>query len=263
MVMAARDCIVVLMAGKGQRFVSAGFVDRPKWMLVPPWSDRTLLDLSIRDLTLSLSSAGICFDICFVVRASDLHRYPVDGALGFKIFGKAKTIALTEVKNGPLDSLHSAWNELRGYSRLFIHVCDTFVPALNIKAVPNSEDSAGVVYCFDFDRSNLCHVDLDIKTNSVARLREKVGPLNVLSSTGLFQLDALPDFQTAMESTLLRPPPRESGEYYVSDAINQMILSGAKFSAVAIPGAYPLGTPEEMNGTPPSYLKKAVDSRYA
>lgn len=247
MISGNKICIVVLMAGKGQRFIDGGYLGTPKWALIPPWADRTLLDLSVRALIEKLPSAHVCF----VVRDVDLVEHDPTSTLENAALKSHSIVALQQLRNGPLDSLQAALKTLEGYEQLLIQVCDTLIPEIFSCEEPAIEGSSGTVFCFDHDDEHFCHVDVDASSHCVVALREKIGPLSK-GSCGLFLIKNVPEFELAISQVMSLPAPRQSGEYYIADAINQMIMAGHDFEACEIPGSAAIGTPAEFAFAPRS-----------
>jgi hypothetical protein len=230
--------IVILMAGKGQRFVDAGYSTGPKWNIVVPEVGKTLLDLSISGLAEALPQAKFFL----VGQAKDFAEHSVEAAAPVLKSRIHKTIGLREVLAGPLATLASVWEDISSYRNIFVQVCDTFVPSIDV-CMPPANVSL-VVYCFKFDRPNLCHVD---ETGGrVARLREKEGDCVSLSSSGLFWIRDPAGFSAVMRRTLARSAPRDSTEYFISDAVNTLLDCGAAVVSRQLDGAFPLGTPAEV-----------------
>lgn len=230
--------IVVLMAGKGQRFIDAGNSTGPKWNIIVPQAGRTLLDLSIAGLAEALPQA----EFLLVGRAKDFAEHSVEAAAPVLRTRIRTTIGLPEVLDGPLATLASVWEDIASYRSIFVQVCDTFVPTVNVGLPP--ADVSLVVYCFTFDRPNLCHVDE--AGGRVAMLREKEGECVGLSSSGLFWIRDLAGFGAVMRQTLATSAKRDSGEYFISDAVNRLLGDGLPVVARQLEGAFPLGTPAEV-----------------
>jgi len=140
---------------------------------------------------------------------------------------------------------------LERYKELWFTTCDTYVPAFNYNTSPSI---GGTVVCFDFDAPNLCHVDSDEQAH-VLSLREKVGELTRISSTGTFRINCVEEFRRAMLDVLALPSVRASGEYFISDAVNLLLRRGLRFDTLVIPGAWALGTAEALANCPPSIVQ--------
>lgn len=232
------------MAGVGSRLANAGF-NGPKWAIRPPWTDRSLLNLSIKGICESIPGS----DLLLITLGGTYDSEILRNALGptLKPLG---VVELGQLQRGPLASIAAAWDELGlgGYAELWFTTCDTYVPAINYEAAPSAK---GTVVCFNFDAPNLCHVDVGDQAQ-VFRLREKVGNLAPLSSTGTFRINCVEEFRRAMLDVLASPSVRGSGEYFISDAINALLRQGLGFDAVVVPGAWALGTSEDLTNCPPA-----------
>jgi len=236
----SQTLIVMLMAGNGKRFRDGGFTNLPKWALVPPWTDHSLLELSLRGLVLNRPDAHVCF----VAQESDLRTVSPTRTLRDLKLPFTKQVALDKVLRGPLESLMSAWPLPCDYREVFIQVCDTFIPT--VPPVRIGADFFGIAYCFDHDKEHFCHVDFEPVTGEIFNLREKTGAVSTNGSCGLFLIRNVPQFEIAANRILKAPAGRASGEYYISDVVKLLIAQGHKFKAEILPGAFAVGTPQEM-----------------
>lgn len=237
--------VVVLMAGRGERFAVAGY-PQPKWAVVEPISGMSLVGLSIGALS-RVAPRGSRW--AFVVQRSDLGRASLRDALaGTAIHvDEAKVIGMREVHAGPLATLAAAAPELalkRG-APLLLQVCDTYLPVGEADLALDAKHD-GLVFCFDHDAANLCHVALG-KDGRVIRLYEKSGPLLGIASSGAFLFRDADQLMRQAREVLSTPPPAGRREHYVSDVVNRMLASGLTFSPRIVARSSPVGTPDELS----------------
>ena len=225
------------MAGRGQRFKDARVLT-PKWAISPILGP-TLLSLSIS----AILSGERPRSVHIIANVMDLEQAdPIVCCPALRSF-QTTIHTLNRVLPGPLATLwaiaqHADWSD-----DVIVQVCDTAIE--EFEPLELAATVGASVGCFASRAPNLCHVDVD-RHGMVLLMREKVGEPSGTASSGLFVLRDLPAFAKAAETCLQSPCARESGEYYLSDAVNNMIASGALVSPIFLKGVKVLGTPEEL-----------------
>jgi hypothetical protein len=237
--------VVVLMAGRGERFLDAGY-EEPKWAIAEPKSGLSLLALSVGGLSRAVSRESYW---AFVAQRVDLERSSLSRALsGIAELDQAKTIGLDAMHCGPLATFAAAAPELDLDLNvpLVLQVCDSYFPISQADLACNP-DADGLVYCFEYDAPNLCHVELQKHNDDVSRMYEKIGPTLKISSSGAFLFRSPSHLMNYVHKVLEIRLQTVSTEYHISDVVNSMIADGKKFKARVISGASALGTPRELS----------------
>jgi hypothetical protein len=237
-----RIALVVLMAGKGMRFRSLRQLGH-KWELRPPWIARSLLYLSVSELKKSVPNASL-----LLVAKNKQHLISdIRTALGEEIIPDGIVI-LEDFKPGPLASALAAWDglSLNSFDEIWFATCDTYVPRF---ILPTNLAVGGTVICFDFDDENLCHVDLT-KRGQVSALREKSGLPGNVSSSGVFRIGDCAAFRRVSKAIVKKGAAVLGKEFFISDAINELLKEGFSFDSLILPGGWPLGTPEDIAKCP-------------
>lgn len=211
--------IVIPMAGRSQRFRSAGY-DLPKHML--PLDGGTVFDHAVGSFSRYFETVPFLLVTqgegrAFVEersRALGIHDVRIV-TLDANTSGQAETVALG-IERAACSSDAS----------LTVFNIDTFRPNFSYPVSAWLAESDGYLEVFDGEGDNWSYVrpNFAASTPLVAETAEK-RPISDLCCTGLYHFARVADMQAALESERRRP---SAAELYVAPLYNHLIAAGAR-----------------------------------
>ncbi len=229
--------IVMPMAGRGSRFVSAG-VNTPK----------PLIDVRGKPMY-AWATDGLPLDrarrLIFVCLAEHL----ADGGLEADIRARYAEhdpviIPLDHVTEGQACTVLVAREQIDNDEPLLIFNADTYCPTTIGKALDALDVPAdGMLDVFEAegDRWSFAHFDNDGRVRETAEKR-RISPW---ASTGLYYFGRGADFVRHADA-MIADNDRSNNEYYVAPLYNRMIVAGADVRANRVDNVWVLGTPEDL-----------------
>lgn len=227
------------MAGKGQRFVDAGY-KIPKMLIEA--KGKTLLEWSVDSLPLDL-----CNNLVFIGLTEHKELYDLDkfiqkkyGKLGFKL----TQIYIDEVTRGQSETVLKAEKEIDTEKPLLIYNIDTAFVSNDLKNKLLRTDVDGVLGSFYSDLPQYSFAKLNVD-GYVTDVAEKV----VISNnalTGLYHFANASDFiEEAKEA--INHNERVKNEFYIAPLYDKLIAKGRKYIIDVVAEFNVLGTPDELN----------------
>lgn len=227
---------VIPMAGRGQRFVDAGYA-LPKMLIEA--KGKTLLQWSVDSLPLALSKK-----LVFI----GLEEHKVDWDLESKIYdlyGKTYHIEfvwLKEVTRGQSETVLRAQECINFNEPLVIYNIDTAFKSRTL-AQKLKKNDANILGSFFSDKTNYSYARLN--TNGiVVEVREK----EVISEhalTGLYHFRKSADFFTLAEEAIQHNETIKN-EFYIAPLYNKLIAQNQQVMVDQVSKFTVLGTPEEL-----------------
>jgi dTDP-glucose pyrophosphorylase len=228
---------VIPMAGRGQRFVNAGY-KLPKMLIEA--HGKTLLEWSISSLPLELCTNLVCII---------LKEHETEFALSSiikSIYGKKVKLSfcfIETVTRGQAETVYMAKELLDGDKDLLIFNIDTMFSSGTLPAALQRNDVDGVLGAFNSDEKRFSFAQIG-QEGIVTKTAEK----EVISNhalTGLYHFKNPADFETAasyyMENNL-----HTNNEFYIAPMYNYLIERGKKYILDTVDRHFILGTPEEL-----------------
>jgi dTDP-glucose pyrophosphorylase len=228
--------VVIPMAGRGQRFLDAGY--RVPKMLVEAHG-KTLLQWSVDSLPLPLAERLI-----FIGLAEHERGF----ALAAKIrawYGRTcnlKFVFLPGVTGGQAQTVLAARDLIAPEKPLLIFNIDTAFHSPTL-ARALTADNDGVLGAFTSREPRFSFAAVDA-AGRVTRVTEKE-PISEHALTGLYHYRRAGDF-LAVAGAAVREDQRVKGEFYVAPLYNPLIAQGRRFVIDACDSHYILGTPAEL-----------------
>ncbi len=239
--------LVVLMAGKGMRFVNAGYTTPKPFIEV---KGRTILDWTLSSIGPLLKSNPLSF----AIRKDHEEQYGFRNILE-KTYGPG--LKFIEYDGPVLGNLHTGHFTVTGLLKdktapvLFLD-SDNKYDIVNfeglLKSIPEKDF---VVLCyFQLEDKNdlkwgFCAVDR--QTNKVSELKEKEYLQNGQPMIGVFYWSSAEFFEKIAGETMQQEQPGKNGEYYMTQGISFAIKKGFPVYAFKSNHMVPLGTPEDIN----------------
>jgi NDP-sugar pyrophosphorylase family protein len=231
--------IVIPMAGRGQRFVDAGY-ELPK----PLISVRGAPMYSWALRSLPLDAASRLVFVC-------LEEHLVERGLEADIRERYRSydpvvVSVTEVTGGQLCTVLEARELLPGDEALLIYNADTLAISSPhppwLGTAPGIDGSLGV---FHTDAGDHWSFVLPDASGRVVRTAEKQR-ISSWASTGLYHFQRASAFIEAADDAIAQGET-SNGEYYVAPLYNRLIAVGDHIVMDEASEVWPLGTPAELD----------------
>lgn len=228
---------LITMAGRGQRFVDAGYAD-PKMLIVV--RGKTLLEWSLDSLPLEL-----CTRLIFVGLAEHQRRYNLTARIS-TLLPRTLNVRyrwLEAVTRGQAETALAVKPEVDESQPLVIFNIDTRFVSKTMAAALKDETSDGVLGAFSSQEPRFSYAAVS-PDGTVTDVREK----DVISShalTGLYSFRHCSDFfETAAQ--WIQDDKRVRNEFYIAPMYADLIRKGRRFTLDHAEEVNILGTPEEV-----------------
>jgi len=241
--------VVITMAGRGSRFLEAGYV-MPKYEIMA--HGKSLFDWSLLSLKNFITADSRVIFICLEENNSFDFIHQRCSNLGLR---DVRIIVLKEVTDGQATSAYESREDWLIEQPLLIYNIDTHVNPNMIRPDHIRTGSDGWVPCFQVSGDHWSFVKLD-ENNWAEYLAEKKRISN-FASIGLYWFANADFFRRAYEKYFADSNRLVGGERYIAPLYNQLISDGLKVSITDLPfnDVNVLGTPKELN----IFLRKKFD----
>ena len=239
--------LLVPMAGRGQRFVDAGY-KVPKQLIYA--KDKQLIDLSLNSVKLDECN------LIFVVRDDQITNYQVDKILKNKFGSDIKIVVSDGLTEGSVCSCLLARDYIDNEMPLIIHTLDIqFFPIFN----PSDEfldDSDGKLLTFKSNSTNYSYVS--IGEDGLARKTAEKKVISSNACVGIYTFKRGKDF-CKFASEMIEKNIRTNNEFYISPLYNLLIDSGLKITTKSVKKMHIFGTPSEFEFYKDNVINKMGD----
>lgn len=241
--------IVVTMAGRGSRFVAAGY-KVPKYEIMA--HGRSLFDWSMLSLKNFLLPQSRLIFVCLEENQSSEYVRQRCHALGLH---DVHILELPDVTDGQATSAYLAREHWQPDAPLLVYNIDTYVNPQVLQPHEIRKGSVGWVPCFRAPGDHWSFVKLG-EDGWAVDLAEKER-ISEFASIGLYWFARASDYEVAYERFFEQASNLVRGERYIAPLYRQLLAEGAKISITDLPRSdvHVLGTPLELE----SFL--ALDSR--
>lgn len=234
--------VVIPMAGRGQRFIEAGYTT-PK-MLITVLGRPMLywaLDSLVRfDLTQSV----------FICLKEHLDNFPLRETIE-DYCREASVISIESVTGGQAETVLQAEDLIKPDEPLVIFNCDTYVKSPSLGTTIAANQSDGVISVFPSTNASFSYAELD-KGGRVIQLREKE-VISPFATTGFYHFAKARYFLDSAKYSI-RQGTVQSSERYIAPLYNILIQQGFKFEADKAEACLPMGTPDQLSAALQSEL---------
>ena len=231
--------ILITMAGRGQRFIDAGYTV-PKWRI--EINNISLLEWSIDSLPLSLTTKLI-----FVCLKEHVENYNLKEFINLKYKTKVPKIEFVEldhVTRGQAESALIAQPLLDMQKPLLIFNIDTqFVSNTIVENL--LKDPEGLLGAFTSNSLNFSYAALDGNNEYVVKTAEKE-VISDYALTGLYYFKHPTDFIEATNYAI-QNNITVNNEFYIAPIYNYLIAKGNKVIIDIVDEINILGTPSEVD----------------
>lgn len=226
---------VITAAGEDNASFQRGGIDLPKNLI--PFGDSTILGTSISSYSLHDDKTHV------MIRSDEAEKWKTDKILSTAISG-VQFHRIPRATRGALCSAAMALDFLESDLPLVITSGDSFIGGDLLKLIPlffSKGASAGTLLFQDsLPRWSFARLGRDDK---ILEMAEK-SPISTYASTGLFYFRSAELFMRAAE-WVLKENMHTNGEFYLSSALNYLIMNGEKVLGVELSSGYnyvPLST---------------------
>jgi len=228
---------VIPMAGRGDRFVKAGF-NIPKMLIEA--HGKTILEWSVDSLPIEL-----CTNLIFIALKEHNDKYDLHRILDLKYGSKTnvRLITIEQVTRGQAETVLCAEKLLNKTKALVIFNIDTYFVSNTIKNSLLREDVNGVLGAFRSSESRFSFARMD-ESGYVRQTAEKI-PISDYALTGLYHFSDSQAFIDVAKKRI-RQNKTDKGEFYIAPMYNDLIQLGKKFIIDIANEHWILGTPEEL-----------------
>ncbi len=233
--------IVIPMAGKGSRFVEAGYTD-PKPLIVI--NKKTMIQIVIENLTPKIAHRFI-----FICRKEHLEKYDLKHTLKSLSPG-CIILSLNKITEGAACTVLEAKELINNNDELMIANCDQYIEfGINdyLEEI-NNDNTDGLIMTMKANDKKWSFIRYN-KQNLVTEVVEKV-VISDEATVGIYNFKTGSDFVSAANK-MIKQNLRVNGEFYVAPTYNQLISDNKIIRFCNIGevnnGMYGLGTPEDLN----------------
>lgn len=239
--------VIVPMAGRGERFVKAGY-DIPKPFI--PVRGKPMIQLAVENLNL--------LDCPHIFIMQKKH-YVIYGKFMKSFMPKGSEIVLIdEITNGPVCSCLKAEKFIDNDTPLLYANCDQYLKDWGVLKYDSQrylDEADGADGCLLCTRArNLWGSFATVDQSGYINMAvEKIMPDQTdISSTGIYLWSKGSDFVRNAKQMIASKKHAPNGEYYAIDVYNQGIKEGKKYVVHFIKKWWRLGVPEDLD----LYLKE-------
>ena len=231
---------VIPMAGRGQRFVDAGY-EQPKMLIKA--KGKSLLEWSVDSLPLE-----ICTRLIFVLLKEHEETFQLSDFVREKYQGDYEIhfVVLDKVTQGQAETVLKAKMVIDPNLDLVIYNIDTYFHSDTLKGNLLNPEYDGVLGSF-IDETNSTKYSF-AKTDEEGKIVEVAEKIHISDNalTGMYHFKKASDFITIAEK-YLEKRKTSKGEYYVAPMYNDLISQGKALVLDYCNEFATLGTPEELS----------------
>lgn len=233
--------IVITMAGRGSRFVEAGY-KLPKYEI--PAHQRSLFDWSMLSLRNFLEKDSRLIFVCLAENHSGDYVRSRCRAMGLDDIHVLELESLTDGQATSAYLSRALWRE---DAPLLIYNIDTYVSPRALRPADIRSGSDGWVPCFQVPGDHWSFVKLG-QDGWAVDLAEKTR-ISSNASIGLYWFASAARYTQAYERFFADPANLVRGERYIAPLYRQLLAEGGKISISDLPleDVHVLGTPAELN----------------
>lgn len=229
--------IVIPIAGRGSKFISAGY-NEPKPLVLIKGKPM------IKWATDSLNFLKFDENLIFIVLKEHVDKFNLDQKLKELYGNKIRIIISDGYTEGAACTVLLAKDIINSEEDLIIYNADQFFKDSILENIKNKKaDTKGIIPVFRATNSKWSFVSVN-ENNYVIETAEKEMISN-LATVGLYYFSQGKDFVWAAEE-MIRKNIRVQGEFYVCPVYNELIRRGDKILATEVSQMWPMGNPEDV-----------------
>lgn len=228
--------IIIPMAGKGQRFINAGYT-LPKTLL-------KLGDtLIIKHIIETMRSPGVQF--IFIVRQDHCDEYELDKKL-LEIEPNAKILKINQMTEGAICTVLLAKEHFEDDTPVIIKDCDQIInwDSEHFLEFVSRNKADGAVVTIHTDKPNYSFSRVDSKGRVLETAEKSV--ISNYGHTGIYYFANGKDLIKYSQGMIAKNI-RVNNEFYTAPVYNQYIQDGKLILIYPVAEMFQLGTPEELD----------------
>jgi RpiB/LacA/LacB family sugar-phosphate isomerase len=227
--------IIVPLAGKGQRFVDAGY-NVPKALMLA--KGKHFIDWSMDSI-----NYNDC-NLIFVVRNEHIYSFAIDKILKEKYGDDITIVNAVEDTRGSVESCLLAKEYINNDNPLIVycidvHFGDVFCPYEDV-----DENLDGLLLTFKSNSPNYSYSEVD-ENGNVIKVAEKTVISNN-ANVGLYYFKKGNDFVSCSEE-MISKNITSKGEFYIAPVYNLLIEKGKNIGISEVNKMFVMGTPRELD----------------
>jgi len=232
--------VVIPLAGRGSRFVEAGF-NKPKPLI--QIIKKSMVEWATSNINVNFN------DFIFLILQKHIDQNNLDEKLKELYSPEITIIPISKVTEGAPLTILQAKEIINTDEELLICNGDQFFSedVLNMISKLPLEYS-GLIPVFRSTQTKFSYAKVDGSMN-VIEVAEKI-PISNYATAGAYYFRKGKDFIWAVEK-MIEKDIRRGNEFFVCPVYNELISRGDKIKAILIDKFWPLGTPEDVE-----YFKK-------
>lgn len=236
--------LLVPIAGKGQRFVDAGYT-MPKPLIMVDGNH--IIDWSFMSIDPNE------YNITFIVRQDHIDNFGIDTILKHKFGNDINIVKTDKVTRGTVESCLLASDIINTDTPLVVYTLDVhFQPTFKLKDVDPNVD--GLILTFKANSPSYSYVQLDEK-GCVVKTAEK-SVISENAAVGIYYFAKGSVFVKHAQS-MISNNMQTNGEFYVCPLYNLMIESGDTITTTQVDKMYLMGTPTELD-----FFKQSINKKF-
>lgn len=232
--------VVITMAGRGSRFLQAGY-KVPKYEIMV--SGKSLFDWSLLSLKNFINPDTRVIFVCLDANQSSIYVKWRCKSLGIR---DVRIVELAQLTDGQATSAYMSRDHWLPNRPILIYNIDTFVSPTALTPDKIRPGSDGWIPCFQGLGEHWSFVKLAENSWAIDVAEKK--RISNFTSIGLYWFAQRQYFEQAYERTFAADKNLVLGERYIATLYKQLIASGLKVSISELPSnaVHVLGTPVEL-----------------
>lgn len=234
--------IVIPMAGKGSRFVNAGYAF-PKPLI--DVHGRTMIEVVIKNL----KPSSVPHRFIFICQREHYEKYDLHNVFRNAVGGdNFEVVQINGITAGAACTVLTAKQHINDDNDILIANSDQYID-FDVSAFidrAREGDRHGLIQTFEASHPKWSYARTD-KNGRVLEVAEK-RLISNKATTGLYYFKRGKDFVRGTEA-MIRKNCTHNGEFYVCPVYNELIIEGANIGVddINIDNMHGLGTPEDLD----------------
>ena len=229
--------IIVPMAGRGQRWIDAGYTF-PKPLI--EIENKPMIELVLKNINLEGNYIFICLK-------EHIEKFSLDTVLK-NLKPDCKIISIDEITDGAASTILKAKDMISKDDPIIVANCDQLIDWSSSRFIDfinkKNPDGALVTYTSTHPRNSFVKTN---EENQVIEIAEKK-PISDIANAGIFYSKSGKDMILAIEN-MINKNIRTNNEFFLSTAFNEYDLKKSKILTYHVKEVKSMGTPEELENS--------------
>lgn len=239
--------IVIPMAGRGDRFIKAGYKE-PKPLI--RCHDRYMFEWAVKSFE-HLHASKFRIQYIFVILSEHAQKWNLDSIIKKK-YANSIVVTIDQVTGGQAETVLKVKMHINNLNKLIIFNVDTYSVCTALLDTIEGLNIDGIIPCFHATDPKYSFAKVD-EYNNVVGVAEKI-PISNYASNGMYYFRKGRDFVWMAEQMIV-DCIEENNEYYVIPVYRKMIEMGKIVKMVLCDENWVIGTPSELIDFQNKYIK--------